>query len=358
MRTITDELKVPISKKQTQSIGASRHILVLLMLMVCLVSAGILATPPLFALYLKQQSSIMTNLEQFPVTVDPINKLIVEDAQVNAFLESAKSPLTASVGSTENTLWNVFAWIATSLAEAPWYQSAAAVSGQMEGQFVTITPGMRKEQVAYAFAKALKWQSKQTQEFITAPKSAPLPHKEGSFAPGTYLLTRGMTPSQAQTLVNERFTKDILSHYGTTTQNIVPLTAALTIASLIERETLSKSDMRIVSGVIWNRLFANMNLQIDATLQYAKANVTTTGSWWPKVIPADMYRESQYNTYKHAGLPPTPIANPSVAAVLAALNPKKTSCLFYFNDTAGNIICTNTYAEHVTLLKQHYGRGK
>ena len=116
--------------------------------------------------------------------------------------------------------------------------------------------------------------------------------------------------------------------------------------------------VRAISGIIWNRLFANMNLQIDATLQYAKANSTATKSWWPKVTPADLSRKSPYNTYVHSGLPPTPIANPSVAAVLAALNPLNTSCMFYFHDNAGRFHCSDTYTEHVTLLKKYFGQGK
>jgi UPF0755 protein len=76
------------------------------------------------------------------------------------------------------------------------------------------------------------------------------------------------------------------------------------------------------------------------------------------VVPGDQYRKSAYNTYLHPGLPPTPIANPSVASVLAALNPKNTPCLFYFHDAAGGFHCSETYTGHVTLLKKYYGRGK
>ena len=165
-------------------------------------------------------------------------------------------------------------------------------------------------------------------------------------------------PSEAQALVNERFYEKILSHYGTTTAQVVPLNQALTIASLIEREAGGADDRRLISGIIWNRLFINMNLQIDATLQYVKANSLAGANWWPKPMPADRFRKSPYNTYLNNGLPPTPIASPSVASVLAALNPKNTSCLFYFHDASGGFHCSDTYAEHVVLLKKYYGRGK
>lgn len=316
----------------------------------------IFAIPFFFVLSVSHEQSLSAPIAsgQFPVTVDPRNRVIAEDARVNAYLTSPSSPLSAAVGGLGDTLWSVFAWIATTISDASWYQGIASVAGRV----VTITPGMRKEQVAATFGNVLSWNDKQKKEFVTASATSTLPLFEGSFSPGTYLVTNGMTPKEAQALVNDRFIKDVLSHYGTSTAAVVPLQQAITVASLIQRETIGTSDMRLVSGIIWNRLFAGMNLQIDATLQYAKANTKSAISWWPKVVPADARRSSPYNTYVNPGLPPTPIANPSVAAVLAALNPIETSCYFYFNDAQGNIHCTDTYEQHVALLKKYYGRGK
>ena len=157
--------------------------------------------------------------------------------------------------------------------------------------------------------------------------------------------------------IYDRFTTEILERYSTTTASRVPLRDALIIASLIEREAGGWHDMRDISGVIWNRIFTGMNLQIDATLQYAKAD-GAKGNWWPKPVPDDKYVKSRFNTYRYNGLPPAPIASPSVAAVVAALNPKKTDCLFYFHDSRGRFHCSPDYEGHVKLLKKHYGRGK
>lgn len=322
-----------------------------------ILSGGIAYSLPfLLALHLQneQRQAFSLMAAQFPVTVDPRNKIIVEDPQVNAFLGETASPFQAAVGHTQGIVQNIFEWIALSIAAVPWYQSIAAA----DSRFVAIAPGMRKEQVANAFGSALGWDSSEKKQFITAAGDSPLPLPEGSFSPGIYSVTMGTTPLMAQALVNDRFTTDILARYGTSTAERVPLEQALTIASLIEREAGGFDDMRFISGIIWNRLFINMNLQIDATLQYVKANAVATKNWWPVPVPADRYRKSPYNTYLHAGLPPTPIANPSVAAVLAALNPKNTSCLFYFHDANKNFHCSDTYAEHVALLKQYYGRGK
>jgi UPF0755 protein len=324
------------------------------------VAFGVLfSLPILLALNIEQEQKQATSAVpvQFPVTVDPKDKIIVENAQVNALFENNQPPLQAAVANTGNALWNVFAWVAETISEAPWYQAVAGVAG-IGNRIVTIAPGMRKEQATDAFASALDWNKKQQKTFMTAAASSTLPLVEGSFEPGAYLVDVGTTPTVAQNLVNERFSEDILSHYGTTTAQIVPLNEALTIASLIQREASGPDDMRIISGIIWNRLFAGMDLQIDATVQYAEANKETAGSWWPAVIPKNIYLKSPYNTYVNPGLPPTPIANPSVAAVLAALNPINTPCYFYFHDNAGQFHCSDTYAEHVALLKKYFGRGK
>jgi len=328
----------------------------LVILSVIVLSGVMLSFPTILAMGIQyeQKKVISAMHEQFPVTVNPKNKSIVENALVNAFLDGSNSPLQASAWNVGTVFGSVFAWIAMTIADVPWYQSIASA----DGRFVNITPGMRKEQVANAFAKTLGWNAKQKKEFLTASPYSSLPLPEGSFFPGIYLVTTNTTPSVAQALVNDRFSKDILSRYGQETAKIVPLDQALTIASLIEREAGGADDMRIISGIIWNRLFIDMNLQIDATLQYAKANTATATSWWPKPVPSDRFRKSPYNTYLNKGLPPTPIANPSVASVLAALNPKNTSCLFYFHDASGGFHCADTYAEHVALLKKYYGRGK
>lgn len=327
-------------------------------LFVVLLGSVLFSFPLILALNIQQEQKqgLSANPEQFPVTVDPQHKLIVESAEVNAFFDTSRSPLQAAVGNIGNVFASIFDWIVVAIADSPWYQSIAAVNGR----FVNITAGMRKEQVTNAFANALAWNAAQKKVFMTAATGASLPLSEGSFSPGVYFVTVGTTPLEAQTLVNERFTKDILSHYGTETASIVPLATALSIASLIEREAGGSEDRRLISGIIWNRLFSNMHLQIDATLQYAKANSTVGGgtSWWPRPLPGDMFRKSPYNTYLNPGLPPTPIANPSVASVLAALNPKNTSCLFYFHDAAGQFHCSDTYAGHVALLKKYFGRGK
>ena len=325
-------------------------------LFVVIAASAVFLLPALLAtkVELEQKKEFSAMQQQFPVTVNPRDKTIIEDPRVEAFLENPDSPFQAAAGNVAQVFENIFTRIAVAIADSSWYQTIAAA----DGRFVSITPGMRKEQVASAFANVLGWNVAQKKAFLATTPYSPLPLSEGSFSPGIYLLEKDTAPLVAQALVNQRFSEEILARYGTTTAEVVPLKTALTIASLIEREAGGADDMRFISGIIWNRLFINMSLQIDATLQYAKANTAATAVWWPKVVPADRFRKSPYNTYLHKGLPPAPISNPSVASVLAALNPKKTSCLFYFHDAAKGFHCSDTYAGHVALLKKYYGRGK
>ncbi len=305
----------------------------------------------------KQEQATPKPLEQFPVTVDPVRKIIVENDEVNSFLEGPTSPLQASAGGLSTTLQKITTWIASVITETPWYQNLSAV----DGHFITLSAGMRKEQVIAAFSKKLKWSKADALAFTTPTDTTTvpvLPLSDGSFLSGVYFVGSASTPEEVQQIVNKRFQDEVLSRYDESVSSIVPLEQALIIASLIERETMDHADKRLISGIIWNRIFAGMKLQIDATLQYAKATNSSSGSWWPTVVPADKYRKSAYNTYIHKGLPPSPIASPSVAAIVAALNPIETPCLYYFNDKSGEFHCSKTYEEHVSQLKRFYGKGK
>lgn len=320
------------------------------------VAVVLLAIPFLFSFYLKVQDAKHPSFdEEFPITVDPVKKTIVESELVNAYFESQEFNTQAlsllSFGKWED----LFSRLAISITEVVGKSNFALVSGE---RFITIHPGLRKEEVANAFATSLGWGEKEKKIFLTPSEGEGLPLAEGSFSPGVYVVGSRATPEEVQAVVNQRFINNVLSRYSTSTQEILPLHTALTIASLIQRETIGTDDMRLVSGIIWNRIFADMNLQLDASLQYARTKSNKRGPWWPKVSPQDKYIRSPYNTYRNKGLPPTPIANPSVAAILAALNPEKTDCMFYFHNKKGDIYCSVTYSEHVALLKQHYGRGR
>ena len=291
--------------------------------------------------------------QAFPVTVNPQARTITEDPRVEALLNPPeKTSLQAAAGLASNVITE----LASFIASLPVYHMLA---GSAASGLVTIRPGYRQEEVATAFARELSWNPTQKAAFLRQLKVAEPIIPEGQLVPGVYAVRGLMAPGDVQIMLDERFNQEIEARYSTSTAELVPLDDTLTIASMLERETSDPTEMRLISGIIWNRLWKGMNLQIDATLQYAKASSNkSVTTWWPQVKPADKYIKSAYNTYQNKGLPPGPIASPSTAAVLAALNPKKTDCLFYFHDRNSDFHCTATYKEHVVLLKKYYGQGK
>ena len=346
-------MPIPESRgKRRRSVLMSRVVSGATVLSVSLaIAAALFALPTAIAVDIKVARTDPPKAA-FPVTVDPENQTITEDPKVEALLNEHTTSLQAASISAGDLITRLAVWIAA----LPLYHSIAGVAGS---GLVTIRPGFREEQVADAFARELDWNTNQRSVFLKQLKVAEPIMGEGQFVPGVYAVRGLMAPGDVQIMLSEQFNHEIVARYSTSTEELVPLDDALTIASMLEKETSDPGEMRIISGIIWNRLWSGMNLQIDATLQYAKAtNAKSIKTWWPPVLPKDKYIKSPYNTYMNKGLPPGPIANPSTAAVLAALNPKKTDCIFYFHDKHGGFHCSPTYKQHVALLKKYYGQGK
>lgn len=120
---------------------------------------------------------------------------------------------------------------------------------------------------------------------------------------------------------------------------------AVILASIVEREAGTNNDRPLIASVYANRLLRDPNLSFtrlgaDPTIQYA---VGKPGNWWPQLSQADLRIVSPFNTYTHAGLPPLPIAEPSVESIAAAANPPSTSYYFFWhrNGSLGkSIFCT------------------
>lgn len=217
-----------------------------------------------------------------------------------------------------------------------------------EYKYVAVVEGMRKEEMAEVFATKLNWDEKEKAEFATPREICILSGGEGHLFPGKYLVHKDYEPEDVKKLMEDKM-NEIVDDFtegdtSSSTNRILNMNQILTIASLIQREAAGKHDMKLISGIIWNRIFNGMPLQIDATLQYAKGN--EENGWWPPVEAEDKYIESPYNTYKIDGLPPGPIANPGLAAIEAALNPTDTKCLFYLHDRNRVIHCASTYEAH------------
>ena len=138
-------------------------------------------------------------------------------------------------------------------------------------------------------------------------------------------------------------------------------------ASILEKEARKEKDMRLVAGVIENRLARGMLLQIDATVSYGAClrnfqfsifsfqtlkycDVSQIG------VANEIKIDGPYNTYTRAGLPAGPIANPGITAIQAVLNPAKSDYLYYLSTRDGSrVIFSKTAAEHATNRHKHLG---
>jgi UPF0755 protein len=171
----------------------------------------------------------------------------------------------------------------------------------------------------------------------------PLTSVEGFLYPATYTVDPGVKTTDLLTQMIAKFVEQDRQTGFSVKSQAIKLTPyqALIIASIVQSEAKFPADMPKVARVILNRIKAQMPLQIDATSAYA---AKLQGLDPTKVIYADI--DSPYNTYKHDGLPPTPISNPGAEALSAATAPASGDWLYYVNsDAAGHLFFTNSDAE-------------
>jgi UPF0755 protein len=139
----------------------------------------------------------------------------------------------------------------------------------------------------------------------------------------------------------------------------------LILASIVERETAQADEKPLVASVYLNRLSPTSPiayLQADPTVQYAMGYQSATGQWWKSPVALEEYSQvdSPYNTYLYPGLPPGPIANPSLESIMAVLNPAQTDFLFFVcarpRCEDGRHIFARSYDEHLQNVAVYYGQ--
>jgi UPF0755 protein len=227
--------------------------------------------------------------------------------------------------------------------------------------WVTIPEGLRREEIAERFIKGLEKEGSEAidfrQEFLTESVG-----KEGFLFPDTYLFPKTASASAVvnklfitfDQKIDDQMQKDI-------NKSSYTLSQIMTLASIIERETKTTEERPIVSGLFYKRLEVGWPLQADATLQYAIANENCNlkienCSWWMQLTKEDLEINSRYNTYKFAGLPPGPIANPGLSSIKAAIYPQESSYWFYLHDPQGKIHYARTIEEHNENIRKYLGK--
>ena len=179
------------------------------------------------------------------------------------------------------------------------------------------------------------------------------PSLEGFLFPATYEFPRHPTGEQMVAAMVAHFRQEWTeisgqqpNHSGLLIEQVV------TLASLVERETPKAEERPLVAGVFVNRLHHRIPLQCDPTVVYS---LELAGNYSGHLEAASLPFDSPYNTYRHTGLPPGPIANPGNASLRAALDPPETDYLYFVANTEGGHFFGRTLAEHnrnVALYRQ------
>ncbi|MEP7138595.1 MAG: endolytic transglycosylase MltG [Caldimonas sp.] len=181
---------------------------------------------------------------------------------------------------------------------------------------------------------------------IGAPGLSP----EGRFQPDTYAYSKG----SSDIAVLKRAYRAMEKHLALAWNERDPTTPlkspeeALTLASIVEKETGVVSDRGKVAGVFVNRLRIGMPLQTDPTVIFGLG-----ASFDGNLRKRDLAADTPYNTYTHVGLPPTPIAVPGKAALLAAVHPEPTRALYFVARGDGSSEFSETLAEHNRAVNRY-----
>lgn len=226
----------------------------------------------------------------------------------------------------------------------------------------TIYPGWRMEEVADAITQAGLpiFESDLFLLFKLAPQdfadklgTPPGMSVEGYLCPGTYTIkpeTMQFELLTALTACHEQYLADGDLIQGFADHGI-DYFEAITLASIIQRETLEESEMPLIASVFYNRLAQNMMLQTDPTVQYALGFDESAHSWWKTPLTLqDLEVDSPYNTYQLTGLPPGPISAPSRAALESVAFPAQSDYLYFRVKCDGSNThdFSLTYDEHLS----------
>ncbi|PAL21210.1 endolytic transglycosylase MltG [Sphingopyxis sp. GW247-27LB] len=214
-------------------------------------------------------------------------------------------------------------------------------SGKTVQRFVTVPEGMPSIMV---------WERLMAEKRLKGEVAVPA---EGSVLPDTYAYTTGETRAAVLKRMQAAMDKTFAELWAKRS----PRTAAkdrnqaITLASIVEKETGVPAERRTVAGVYTNRLAVGMRLQADPTIIYPITRGKPLGR---RILRSEILAVNDYNTYAMIGLPKGPIANPGKASIAAVLNPEPNDYLFFVAKGDGGHIFARTLAEHNANVQKWY----
>lgn len=187
-------------------------------------------------------------------------------------------------------------------------------------------------------------------EEIMAKLGFPDQHPEGRFFPDTYFFSHGMSDLTILSRAHELMQTHLNSAWRARAPNLPYATPeeALIMASIVEKETGQAAERPMIAGVFVNRLRSGMLLQTDPTVIYGLGE-----SFDGNLRRRDLLADTPYNTYTHAGLPPTPIAMPGLGSLQAALRPEKTRAVYFVARGNGLHQFSETLEQHNQAVNRY-----
>jgi UPF0755 protein len=209
---------------------------------------------------------------------------------------------------------------------------------------------------ALAAAPALRPATRAMNEAeLMAAIGAPGQRAEGRFFPDTYSYSRNVSDLTVLKRAHATMRRRLEAAWAARAADL-PLASmddALTLASIVEKETGREADRTQVAGVFANRLRIGMPLQTDPTVIYGLGT-----SFDGNLRKRDLLADGPYNTYTRKGLPPTPIALPGAASLVAATQPARTRALYFVARGDGSSVFSDSLADHNRAVNQYQRGGR
>ena len=176
---------------------------------------------------------------------------------------------------------------------------------------------------------------------------------EGSVLPDSYGYERGETRASIVARMQSAMTKALDSLWPKRTPDCPVATReqAVVLASIVEKETGKAAERPMIAGVYCNRLKIGMKLDADPTVIYPVTKGKPLGR---RILRSELNADNGYNTYRRAGLPEGPIANPGKESIAAVLHPAPTKALYFVADGTGGHVFADTFAEHNANVAKWY----
>ncbi len=234
---------------------------------------------------------------------------------------------------------------------------AKLLAGQVVLHPVTIPEGFTVAQIAALLEERGLTNAKeflalaQDREFILSALQLDVPNLEGYLFPDTYHFSRHARAKEMITTVMDRFWQTFTPEWRVRAQDIrMTVHQVLTLASVIEKETGADGERELIASVFHNRLLKRIPLQSDPTVIYGMT------SFDGNLRRRDLEKTTPYNTYRVAGLPPGPIANPGAHSIRATLYPASTTYLYFVSKNNGTHQFSSTLTEHNLAVDRYQRR--